>query len=73
MAGLYKDPKGEHIFVKTSTKTSTKGMCVSNIPSNDQLNENEQEVTALRQRIKELQDEVKEKEVSVFAISCANS
>ena len=62
MVGLYKDPKGEHIFGKTSTPTPTKGIVASN-------NQNEQEVTALRQRIKELEDEVKKKEVSVFALA----
>ena len=69
MVGLYKDPKGERIFAKTSTQSPTKGMGISNVRSNyNQLNENEQEVTTLRQRIKELEDEVKQKEVSVFVL-----
>ncbi len=48
MVGLYKDPKGETVFMKTSTQAPTLGVSTD----------------ALKRRIKELEDEVKQKEVS---------
>ena len=56
MVGLYKDPKGENIF--------TGSLAVStNDTSKIETTVNEGEVLGLRRRIKELEDEVKEKDV----------
>ena len=52
MVGLYKDPKGNNIFRKSST--------VSPVTVSAEV-----EVTALKQRIKQLEDQVKEKEVRI--------
>lgn len=55
MVGLYKDPKGETIFERTSVANNSLG-----VPSKSvKLSENEN----LRKRIKELEDEIKQKDV----------
>ena len=54
MVGLYKDPKGEDIFRKSSIPSQTQSVSSENYQS---------EVVVLRRRIKELEDEVKEKKV----------
>ncbi len=52
MVGIYRDPKGEKIFEKTSVTTTTN--------NSSKMNENE----GLRKRIKLLEDEVNEKNVN---------
>ncbi len=54
MVDLYKDPKGETIFTKTSTQAPTLGVNTDNQDECD---------NTLKRRIKELEDEVKQKEV----------
>ena len=60
MVGLYRDPTGATIFERASTTLHTS---VAAPTSSIKLSENE----GLRRRIKELEDEVKEKDV------CPNS
>ncbi len=60
MVGLYKDPKGEAIFERTSTHSTIPGL------SSNELDERDNEMNTLRRRIKELEDEVKKKEVSNY-------
>ncbi len=54
MVGLYKDPKGEKIFRKISAVSNTLGVSIDSASD---------EVRGLRRRIRELEDEVKEKDV----------
>ncbi len=56
MVGLYKDPKGENIF-KNSTNNQTA------IGLNENYENTENDVPGLRKRIRDLEVEVKEKEV----------
>ncbi len=56
MVGLYKDPKGEDIFKRTTV--------ASNSISVSKVTYSKSEVLGLRKRIKELEDEVKETQVS---------
>ena len=65
MIGLYKDPKGENIFRKVPGATNTWGVTKeSDVKSNDS------EVQGLRRRIKELENEVKEKNVRALLAIC---
>ena len=66
MVGLYKDPKGEDIFtsVNSHTHTSTSGTSQSKGGGGD-----EETLSLLQRRIKELEDEVKEKDVRATSYS----
>ena len=60
MVGLYKDPQGDNIFKKsTPIRNSVMG-------TNGGMSNNGEcaEMTALKKRIKDLEDEMKQKEVS---------
>ena len=59
MVGLYKDPKGDTIFKKSSAESPTIGV------TSDKMNEYESQVINLKRRVKELEDEARTKEVSV--------
>ena len=64
MVGLYNDPKGKDIF--TTKNTSTLATTVLKGGSQDE----ETVVSQLRKRIKELEDEVKEKDVCAELAKC---
>lgn len=64
MSGLYKDPEGKEIFKKSM---------VSSHPSNTiKGSHDESEVLDLKERIKKLESEIKERDVSTLAaaVSC---
>lgn len=54
MVGLYKDPEGEHIFKNTSTSVAG---TTSNLNDTD---------SGLRRRVRELENEVKKKDVCLL-------
>lgn len=58
MINLYKDPKGENIFRKIDGATKSKK--ISEIV---EISSGENEAEGLRKRLKELESEVKEKDV----------
>ena len=58
MVGLYKDPQGKKIFREVGTNSTSTG-----ISKESKSIFSEDEVLGLRKRIKELEDEVKEKDV----------
>lgn len=58
MVGLYKDPKGEDIFKKSSGVSESMG--IAKIETESKYTENE---VRLRKKIKSLEDEVKQKDV----------
>ena len=59
MVGLYKDPKGEEIFNKTSTCLNHNITMSSGHNKDSDLTDG----SGLRKRVKELEDEVKQKNV----------
>ncbi len=56
MVGLYKDPKGETIFEKSTAVPSHAGL---SIVKENESKTGESETEGLRRRIKELEEEVK--------------
>ena len=58
MVGLYKDPKGDSIFERSSAAASYSHHSTG-ITREDGSSNNNSEVPGLRKRIKELEDEVK--------------
>jgi hypothetical protein len=58
MVGVYKDPKGENIFKETSSSFSNKTV-------------SSEEVVDLQKKVKELEDEIKKKDVRMFCVRSA--
>ena len=59
MIFLYKDPKGDTIFVKAALENLSYGR------SSEKLDERDSEMDALKARVKELEDEAKRNKVSI--------
>ena len=65
MVSLYKDPKGEDIFKKSSGVSESLGVAAK-VETDTKYSENE---IRLRKKIKHLEDEMKEKDVCELVYS----